>query len=272
MAAAFEAIVVSTEGPVGIVELNDPEHLNPTDTHSTLAEINDALLDFGRDRSTRAVVIHGRGRAFSAGANLGSKRPARYSQDEDDPAASRLAYGYAYGQVWEVLHGFKKPLVAAVNGWCLGGGWELAHACDLIVAGDTARFGAVEITVGLIPFAGSAVYLPRMIGKHRAMDMVLNGRRIDAMTALEWGLINEIVAPDQTFARAKEVAAELASRPPIAISFARELIKRAMAVNEFYDLERAYGFYLQTTEDAKVARAAVVARRDGGAEPEYHGR
>ncbi|MCX4095609.1 enoyl-CoA hydratase/isomerase family protein [Nocardia sp. alder85J] len=272
MTAPFETIVVSTEGAVGLIELNDPERMNPTDATTTLAEIDEALLAFGRDRTTRAVVLFGRGRAFSAGANLGVHRPARYPQDGQDSSPSRLAYGYAYGQIWETLHNFKKPLVAAVNGWCLGGGWELAHSCDLVIAGDSARFGAVEMNVGLIPFAGSAVYLPRMIGKHRAMDMILNARRIDAETALGLGLVNEVVPAAQTFERAKEVATELAQRPPIAVSFARELVKKAMAVDEFYDLERAYGYYLQTTEDYAVARAHAAQREPDAPAPQYQGK
>ena len=263
------AIQVSREGAVGIIELNDPARRNPTDARTTLAEINDWLLEFGRDRETRAVVFFGRGTSFSAGANLGEHRPARYAQDDEDSGASRLAYGYAYGQMWETLHTFKKPLVAAVNGYCLGGGWELAHACDLIVAGESAKFGAVEMDLGLIPFATTTNYLPKMIGKHRAMDMILNARQIDATTALELGLVNEVVPVDQTFDRAKALAAELAARPPIAVSFARELVKRALAVTESYDLERAYGYYLQTTEDAAAARRAKLNKEPN---PVFNGR
>ena len=122
MTSHFEAIEVSDAGPVGIIELNDPQRLNPTDSHTTLAELNDALLAFGRNRTTRAVVIFGRGKAFSAGANLGDRRPARYPQDDEDSPPSRLAYGYAYGQMWETLHGFKKPLMVAetVRQWMRG--------------------------------------------------------------------------------------------------------------------------------------------------------
>jgi enoyl-CoA hydratase len=265
----FTAIAVDQQGAVGIIELNDPEHLNPTDNTSTLAEVNDALVEFGRDRDVRAVVITGRGTSFSAGANLGQKRAPRYEQDGLDSQPQRLAYGYAYGQMWEVLHGFKKPLIAAVRGYCLGGGWELAHACDLIIAGESARFGAVEIDIGLLPFATSTNYLPKMIGKHRAMDLILNARRITATEALELGLVNEVVPDDVCFDRAKDIAAELATRPPIAVAFIKQLVKKAMDVTSFYDLERAYGFYLGTTEDAQAAREARVARQ---ARPTFHGR
>jgi len=256
----ISATAISRQGPVGLIELDDAERQNPTDARTTLAEINDALLDFGRDRETRAVVIFGRGKSFSAGANLGEHRPAKYPQDDHDSAPSRLAYGYAYGQMWETLHSFRKPLIAAVNGYCLGGGWELAHACDLIVAGQSAVFGAVELDIGLIPFATTTNYLPKMVGKHRAMDMILNARKIDAATALELGLVNEVVPVEHTLERALDMARELANRSPIAVSFARELVKRAMAVTEFYDLERAYGYYLQTTDDAAVARTARLSK------------
>jgi enoyl-CoA hydratase/carnithine racemase len=258
--AYVPATLISRQETIGLIELNDPERRNPTDTFTTLAEINDALLEFGRDRETRAVVIFGRGHSFSAGANLGEHRRAKYAQDEDDSRPSRLAYGYAYGQMWETLHAFRKPLVAAVNGYCLGGGWELAHACDLVVAGESAIFGAVELDIGLIPFATTTNYLPKMIGKHRAMDMILNARKIDAAKALELGLVNDVVPDEHTFDRALELARELARRSPIAISFARELVKRSMAVTEFYDLERAYGYFLQTTEDAATARQALQAK------------
>jgi len=268
-AKPYQAIAVSTEGSVGLIELDDPDRLNPTDSHTTLAELNDALRRFGHDRSTRAVVVFGRGRAFSAGANLGHRRAARYAQDDEDSAASRLAYGYAYGQMWDTLHGFKKPLVAAVNGYCLGGGWELAHACDIIVAGQDAQFGAVEINVGLIPFATTTTYLPRMIGKHRAMELILGARKITADEALSLGLVNEVVPVESTFDRAKEVATMLAAKPPLAVAFARSLIKKAMAVTESYDLERAYGYYLQTTDDAGIARQSVIDKAE--AMPNYTG-
>jgi enoyl-CoA hydratase/carnithine racemase len=265
----YKMIAVEIAGAVGVIELDDAEHLNPTDSTGTLAEINDALVELGRDRNVLAVVISGRGSSFSAGANLGPKREPRYEQDGRDSSAQRLAYGYAYGQMWEVIHGFKKPLVAAVKGYCLGGGWELAHACDLIVAGESAKFGAVEIDIGLIPFATSTNYLPKMIGKHRAMDLILNARRIDARTALDLGLVNEVVPDELCFDRAKDLAADLATRPPIAVAFAKHLVKKAMDVTSFYDLERAYGYYLTTTEDHQVAREARAKR---ASRPEFHGR
>jgi enoyl-CoA hydratase/carnithine racemase len=239
----YEVTVVSTVGTVGLIELNDPDRRNPSDPRTSLAEINDALLDIGRDRAIRAVVLFGRGESFCAGANFGQRRPARYPQDDEQSNAERLAYGYAYGQMWDVLHSFKKPLVAAARGHCYGGGWELAHARDLIVAGESARFGVFEITVGLIPLRRRRTICRRW-SEHRAMDLVLNGRVIDAGQAEEWGVVNTVVPDDKCLEHAMELAAELAARPPIAVAFARQLIKRTMGVTENYDLERAYGFYL----------------------------
>ncbi|SNQ45264.1 conserved hypothetical protein [Frankia canadensis] len=270
MDEAVETVVTSSRGAVGIIELNDPARLNPTDARTTLAEVNEALLSFGRDRVTRAVVISGRGRAFSAGANLGEKRPARYPQDDQDTEAMRLAYGYAYGQVWETLHNFRKPLIGAVNGYCLGGGWELAQSCDLLVAGESAIFGSFEMRVGQAPFAGGAVYLTRTVGKHRAMDMILNSRRIPASEALTLGLVNEIVPDAKSLDRAVEIGQELAAKPPVAVAFARHLVRKALAVSEFYDLERSYGYYLQTMEDSALAREAAAHRTQEP--PPYSGR
>jgi enoyl-CoA hydratase/carnithine racemase len=265
----YEVIATSRRGEVGIIELNDPDRLNPTDARTTLAEIDDALLDFGRDRVTRAVVLFGRGRAFSAGANLGEHRPARFEQDDHDTAAQRLAYGYAYGQMWETLHNYRKPLIAAVNGYCLGGGWELAQACDFIIAGESAVFGSFEMTVGQTPYAGAAVYLARMVGKHRAMDLILNSRRLPAQEAHALGLCNEIVPDEKTLDRAVDLGAELASKPPVAVAFARHIVNKAMAVSEFYDLERAYGYYLQTMEDTRIAKQRRMDK--SAAPPSYTG-
>ncbi|QHE73316.1 enoyl-CoA hydratase/isomerase family protein [Rhodococcus sp. WAY2] len=270
MEQPFETIVSWRRGEVGIIELNDPDRLNPTDARTTLAELNEALLDFGRDRVTRAVVLFGRGRAFSAGANLGTHRPARHAQDDEDTPPMRLAYGYAYGQMWETLHNFRKPLIAGVNGYCLGGGWELAQACDFIIAGESAVFGSFEMTVGQTPYAGAAVYLARMVGKHRAMDMILNSRRVPAEEAHALGLCNEIVPVDQTLERAIDLGVELAKKPPVAVSFARHMVNKAMAVSEFYDLERAYGYYLQTMEDTQVARSS--RSEEASEPPRYTGR
>jgi enoyl-CoA hydratase len=262
-------VELERQGTVALVTLNDPDRLNPTDALTTIAEMNDVLVSLGRDRVTRAVVITGRGRAFSAGANLGTRRPPRYPEDAEDTVAQRLAYGYAYGSMWEVIHNFRKPLIAAVNGYCLGGGWELAHACDMVIAGESAKFGSVEITNGLPPFATTTNYLPKMIGKHRAMELILTGRKITAQEALEYGLVNEVLDDEKTLTRALEIAQDIAARPPIAVAFARSLINRAMSVNENYELERAYGYYASLTEDHQAARLAVAKQQPA---PEFHGR
>src|SRR5262249_36148766 len=156
-----------------LLELNQPDRLNPLDPLSSEGELTDALTRLDRDPAVRVVVITGRGRAFSAGADLRNKPKPRTEYDANATQPQRMAYDYSYGLLWKALLKFKHPLVAAVNGYALGGGWELAHLCDLIVASETAVFGAIEVELGLPPFATTTNYLPKMVGKHRAMDMVL---------------------------------------------------------------------------------------------------
>jgi enoyl-CoA hydratase len=267
--ADSESFEVERHGSVVVLAFNDPEHHNPTDALTNMAELNDLLITLGRDRVTRAVVITGRGSSFSVGANIGKRQPPRYPQDAEDNPAQRLAYNYAYGSMWEVIHNFRKPLVAAVNGYCLGGGWELAQACDIIIAGESARFGSIEIRSGLPPFNMTTTYLPKMVGKHRAMEMILTGRKVNADEALSLGLVNEVVPPERTLDRALELAGDIAARPPIAVAFVRSLIKKAMSVDENYDLERVYSYYAMSTEDHKAALRAVARKEPT---PTFHGR
>jgi enoyl-CoA hydratase/carnithine racemase len=266
----FETIVITTDDSgVALLELNNPEHLNPLDPLSTEGEITQALHELDHDPDVRVLVITGRGRAFSAGAYLREKPKPRTEYDANATMPQRLAYDYSYGLMWKRLLEFKKPMIAAVNGYCLGGGWELAHMCDLIVANESAVFGAVEVELGVNPFATTTNYLPKMIGKHRAMDLVLNGRKISAQQALEWGLVNKVVPDDQLMKTASEMAAELASRPPLTMALARRLVHRAMNVDEDYELERAFAYLLRSTDDTKAAWAAVAERAPT---PEYKGR
>jgi enoyl-CoA hydratase/carnithine racemase len=266
----FETIVVThQENGVSLLELNNPDHLNPLDPLSTEGEITQALHELEHEPTVRVVVITGRGRAFSAGAYLREKPKPATDYDAKATMPQRLAYDYSYGLMWKALLAFKKPLIAAVNGYCLGGGWELAHMCDLIVANESAVFGAVEIELGVNPFATTTNYLPKMIGKHRAMDLILNGRKINAQEALDLGLVNKVVPDDELITAAFEMADELAARPPLTMALTRRLVHRAMAVDEDYELERAYAYLLRSTDDTKAAWASVAERKPT---PAYEGR
>lgn len=263
--------IVYTLGAKGValLELNQPERLNPIDPLSTESEIADALQRAEHDPQVRAVVITGRGRAFSAGADLRNKPQPKTEYDANATMPQRLAYDYSYGLMWKTLYAFKKPLIAAVKGYCLGGGWEVAHMCDLIVAGESAVFGAIEVELGVNPFATTTNYLPKMVGKHVAMDLILNGRKIGAQEALGYGLVNRVVPDDQCLKEAQAMAEEIAARPPLTMALTKRLIHRAMDTDQDYELERAYAYLLRSTDDTKAAWAAAAAREPA---PEYKGR
>ena len=253
-----EVIEVTVEGAVGIIEQNEPERLNPLGVNEM--HIHFALQELHANTDVRVVILTGRGRAFSAGADI---RPTYHKGGHDElgwSRGARLAYKYAFGNMWETMHDFPKPLIAAVGGYALGGGWELAHLCDWVVAGDDAVFGAVEIDIGLIPFASTCNYLTKMVGKHRAIDMVVNARKIGAEEALALGLVNKVVPRAALMDEARALAEEIASRPPLAVAACKQLVVKAMDVMEDYELERALAYSLMTTEDTQRAREALVAR------------
>ena len=261
-----EVVEVSVDGHIGLIEMNEPERLNPLGANEI--HMHYALQELHANTDVRAVIITGRGRAFCAGADI---RPTYHSGGHDElgwPRAQRLAYRYAFGNMWETLHDYRKPTIAAVNGYCLGGGWEVAHMCDFVVAADDAIFGAVEIDVGLPPFANTCNYLAKMVGVHKAMDWVINGRKITAAEAFGHNLVNKVVPRASLMDEARALAEEVASRPPIAVFAIRSLVKKAMATMEDYDLERALAYYCMTTEDTVKAREATAKRLP---RPEFKG-
>lgn len=265
---ASESIVVTKTGHVGLIEMNEPSKLNPLG-HNEM-HIHYALQEMHADEDIRVVIIAGRGRAFCAGADV-RLLSADAPPNHDGAAwtrAQRLAYRYAFGNLWETMHDFKKPLVAAVHGYCIGGGWELAHMCDFIVAAEDAVFAAVEINMGLIPFATTCNYLAKMVGQHRAADLVMNARQLTAREAEQLGLVNRVVPVDALREEARALADEVASRPPLAIAACKQLIVNAMDKMEDYDLERALAYNLMATDDTRTAQTAWSQK----ASPEYTGR
>ncbi|MBV9661857.1 MAG: enoyl-CoA hydratase/isomerase family protein [Acidimicrobiales bacterium] len=254
----LEYIEVTTQGPIGVMTMNQPDRHNALNPELSEREMHHVLGLFHRDDSIRVVVITGKGRSFCAGGSLtGMKMP-----DDVKPRSQgmKLAYQYDYGLLWKTLQEYKKPLIAAVNGHALGGGWALAHICDLVIAAEAADFGAVEVNVGLISYEFSCNWLAKTVGKHRAMNLVLTGDRISAREALELGLVNQVVPDDQLMNVTLEKARQIASRPPLAVALAKHLVQRAVKADEDHDLERAYGLFLRTTEDFARASAALAAR------------
>jgi enoyl-CoA hydratase len=218
-----------------------------------MAELIAALEAFDADEAIGCVMITGNEKAFAAGADIKQMAQATVVQMIDSPFI-----GY-----WDSLARIAKPIVAAVSGWCLGGGCELAMACDLIVAAESAVFGQPEINLGIIPGAGGTQRLTRAVGKALAMDMVLTGRRLSAQEALSAGLVARVLPSEGFGEAALAVAAEIAGKSPLALRMAKE------AINHAYELPLAEGVHLErrlfnllfATEDQKEGMAAFVEKR-----------
>src|SRR6059058_524552 len=212
----YENILVEIEAPIATITLSRPKVLNAL-SPDLIRELTSALADLDADESVRAVVLTGGPRVFAAGADIG---------DMADRGPVEQLRRDQTGR-WVSLAGFSKPLIAAVNGYALGGGCEVMLMCDLIVAGDSARLGQPEINLGIIPGAGGTQRWPRTAGKHVAMEVVLSGAPITARRAHELGLVNKVVPSELTVAVAKRLAKQLAEKPPLAVRMAKEAVLKA---------------------------------------------
>lgn len=252
-------VLVERHGPVGVATLNRPAVLNALG-NDLLAELVGALEGLDSDDSIRVLVVTGGPQVFAAGADL--RQLAEAPDVEAFVAARRL--------LWDRLARVGKPLVGAVSGYALGAGCELAMHCDLIVASETARFGQPEINVGLMPGAGGTQRLARLIGKVRAMELVLTGRPMSAYEAERAGLVNRVVPAEVLADEALALARELAEKPPISLRHARDAVRQALeaTLTEGLEYERSsFGQVLQT-EDAREGITAFIEKR----KPAYHGR
>jgi enoyl-CoA hydratase/carnithine racemase len=238
-------VEVRREGTVAVLTLNRPEKLNALST--AVEESLSAAIDGNEVRSSRAVVLAGSGRAFSAGADLREMR-------EQTPS-SILAYYRDAGQVYERVATLPLPTVAAVHGYCLGGGLELALACDFRVADPTAVFGLPEVGIGIVPSSGGTHRLVRAVGAARAKELLLLRDRFGAEEALAFGLVTLVVPDGQTVPRAIEMGAELSELPPLAVEVAKRAVDAVAESSRETGLliERlAYGLLAQTTEHAEA--------------------
>jgi enoyl-CoA hydratase/carnithine racemase len=231
-------VVIEAHGPAALVRLNRPEKLNALST--ALERDLDAALADERVRAAGAVVFAGSERAFSAGADLGEMQEAG--------AAEALAYYRDTGGVYDRIAAFPQPTIAAIRGWCLGGGFELALACDFRIADRTATFGLPEVEIGILPSSGGTVRLVKAIGAARAKELILLRRRLPAAALAEMGLVSEIVDGDPE-PRALAVAAELAALPRLAV----ELAKKAADAAE--DASRAAAVLIEQLAYAALAEA-----------------
>lgn len=259
---SFDNLLVEREDGVAVLTLQRPQRLNALDAH-TLDELRAALLDLQQDGTVRCLIITGAGaKAFIAGADINE-----LASDTPDVGRDRALRGQ---QTFDLIERLGKPVIAAVNGFALGGGCELAMACTIRIAADTARFGQPEINIGLIPGFAGTQRLPRLIGTARAMEMILTGTPINAEEARAVGLVNRVVPAAELMTAARAMAAELASKPPLAVRYAMEAVHRGvdMSFNEACQLEAALFGLVMATEDKREGTAAFLEKR----KPEFKGR
>jgi len=250
----YELIQVRTEaGKVGIITLNRPKQLNALNDQ-LMDELGTALKAFDADPAIGCMVITGSEKSFAAGADIGAM--ANYSFAD-------VYKGDYITRNWEQLRSIRKPVIAAVSGFALGGGCELAMMCDFIIAADNAKFGQPEIKLGVIPGAGGTQRLPRAIGKAKAMDMVLTGRMMDATEAERAGLVSRVVALDKLMDETLAAALMICDYSQIAVMAAKETVNRAFegTLNDGMMFERRLFHALFATADQKEGMEAFVAKR-----------
>jgi enoyl-CoA hydratase len=249
----YENIQISAVDGVGTVTLNRPKQLNALND-ALMNELGHALLAFDADESIGCIVITGSTKAFAAGADIGAMASWSYMDVYKSEYITRN---------WETIRRIRKPVIAAVAGYALGGGCELAMMCDIVMAADTAKFGQPEVKLGVLPGAGGTQRLPRAVGKAKAMDMCLTARFMDAVEAERAGLVSRVVAADQLLSEAQAVGVQIAAMSqPIAMMI-KESVNRAyeVSLSEGILFERRQFHAAFATEDQKEGMAAFVEKR-----------
>jgi len=250
--SGYRNILLSEQAPIAIIQLNRPDVLNALN-HKLMAELADCLGLLDSDDSVSCIVITGNEKAFAAGADIKEMADAGTTE-----MLSRDQFS-----VWDEIKKVKKPLIAAVNGFALGGGCELAMMCDIIIASETAKFGQPEINIGVMPGAGGTQRLSRAVGKYKAMEMVLTGEMIDANEALRSGLVNKVVPAELCLEEAKKMAMLIASKPQVAVRLAKESVLKSLELplKEGLEFERKNFYMLFSSEDQKEGMKAFVEKR-----------
>ena len=250
--AEYTFIETEIHGKTGLVRINNPKALNALNK-LLVTEVMDALAAFDADPAIGAMVITGSERAFAAGADI------KEMMDYDAVGILEADHIAPFDRIM----GIKKPVIAAVSGWCLGGGNELAMSCDMIVASESAAFGQPEINLGVIPGAGGTQRLTRAVGKALAMEMVLNARNLSAEEAAHFGLVNRVVPVERYLEAALELANQIGERAGAAVRFGKEMVNQAFEgpLNEGIREERRAFYYLFATEDQKEGMRAFAEKR-----------
>lgn len=250
---SYKSIQTEIHERVGLIRIDRPKALNALNS-TVMAELGQALQVYDADSRVGAIVITGDAPAFAAGADI---KEMVYA------TAAEMLQSQPFER-WDLIREVKKPIIAAVSGWCLGGGNELAMACDMIIASETAKFGQPEINIGVIPGAGGTQRLTRAVGKALAMEMVLNNRHLDAEEAYKFGLVNRVV-PEETFLdEALELANEIAKRAPLAVRMGKEMVNQAFEsfLADGIADERRSSYFLFSTEDQKEGMRAFMEKRE----------
>ena len=257
--SGYTMILTETHKRVGLIRLDRPDALNALN-NAMVNEVMDALDFFDQVDTIGAMVITGSERAFAAGADI------KEMQDETPTGMLTRAHIAPFDRIRNIT----KPIIAAVSGWCLGGGNELAMSCDMIVASESARFGQPEINLGVIPGAGGTQRLTRAVGKALAMEMVLNNRTLTAEEALHFGLVNRVVPTERYLEEALDLAAEIATRAPVAIRLGKEAVNYAheASLTDGLGYERRLFYFLFSTHDQKEGMQAFSEKR----KPSWKGR
>jgi enoyl-CoA hydratase/carnithine racemase len=257
--AMTDLVQVSRDGHVALLRLNRPEARNAL-SPELMEQIATALEAFDPDPEVRCVVIAGSEKVFAAGADIKAMAERSFAEALRHPAAS----------FWRRLAAIKTPMIAAVSGYALGGGCELALACDMIVAAESAKFGQPEINLGIIPGGGGTQRLARVLGKQRAMELVLTGRRFGATEAQAMGLVNRVVADDAWLDEAMALARAVAEQPPIASRLAKQavLVAEETALSPGIENERRLYELAMATEDRVEGMTAFLEKR----EPKFEGK
>lgn len=249
---SYTTILTETRGRVGLVTLNRPEAMNALNS-TILDELMSALEAYDADDTIGAMVVAGNEKVFAAGADIKEMAEASEKQMRQSPFIG------SFDRIREI----KKPVIAAVSGWALGGGCELAMSCDMIVASEKAKFGQPEITIGVIPGAGGTQRLTLAVGKAIAMEMVLNNRTLSAQEALDFGLVNRVVPVESFLDEAISLAEQIAGRAPLAVRAGKEAVNAVFesSLTEGLSTEKELFYGLFSTEDQKEGMDAFIEKR-----------
>jgi len=248
----YKNILTEIKGRVGVITLNRPKAYNALN-YMLLSELMESLTSFDNDKSIGAMVITGNEKTFAAGADISDMVDASPEDMKKNP----------FIPSFDLIRGIKKPVIAAVSGYCLGGGNELAMSCDLIIASESAVFGQPEINLGIIPGAGGTQRLTRAVGKVVAMEMILNNRTLSAEEAYSFNLINKVYPVEDYLRHTITLAQEIAERSPLAVQAAKEMVNHSFEVSltEGLEDERETFFNLFSSQDQKEGMKAFLEKR-----------